>query len=220
MKKTIGITIKILPFVIMGILIAAIIFSDEDLSVDAILSRMPDNLFLSALFLLAMYALKSLSVIFPVMVLQVAAGLIFPIWTALFLNILGTTIAYTIPYLTGRLSGSAATERLLRKYPKAREIVDMQRNNSWFPSFILRAVSCLPADIISMCLGSIKTPYAPYIIASVVGTLPGLIPATTAGMSILEPTSPIFIMSVVLTVLVSILSILLYAVIRRKKYKA
>ncbi len=218
MKKTIGTILKILPFAIMGILIVAILSSNEDPTVENILSSMPDSMFLSALFLMGMYALKSLSVVFPIIVLQVAAGLMFPLWAALLLNILGTTVAYTIPYITGRFSGSAATEKLMRKYPKVKEIVDMQHSSSWFPSFILRSVSCLPADIISMCLGSVKVPYIPYVVASVVGTLPGLIPATTAGMSILDPTSAVFIFSVILTVLTSVLSIILYWIIRRKKH--
>ncbi len=216
MKKALETILKILPFVIMGILIITVLSSKEDPRVDQILSLMPDNLFLAALFLMGMYALKSLSVVFPIIVLQVAAGLIFPLWIALLLNILGTTIAYTIPYITGRLSGAGATEKLINKYPKVREIIYMQQNNSWFPSFILRAVSCLPADIVSMCLGSIKVPYTPYIVASVVGTLPGLIPATIAGMSILDPTSIVFIVSVILTILTSLLSIIIYWIIRRK----
>lgn len=218
MKKTLGTIIKTLPFVIMGILIVAVLSSDNEPSVENILALMPDSMFLSAVFLMGMYALKSLSVVFPIIILQVAAGLVFPLWAALLLNILGTAIAYTIPYLTGRFSGSAATERLMHKHPKVKEIINMQHNSLWFPSFILRAVSCLPADIISMCLGSIKVPYIPYIVASVVGTLPGLIPATTAGMSILDPTSAVFIFSVILTVLTSILSIILCRIIRRKTH--
>ncbi len=218
MRKPLGLIIKILPFVIMGILIAAIFLSGEEPGVDMVLSLLPDNMFLSAVFLLTMYALKSLSVIFPIILLQIAAGLIFPIWYALLINIIGTTIAYAIPYFIGRISGSTATEKLLKKHPKAREIVDMQRDNSWFPSFILRAVSCLPADIVSMCLGSINVPFIPYIVASVIGTLPGLIPATTAGMSMLNPKSGVFIISVAFTIVTSVASIVAYAIIKRKNY--
>ena len=149
-------------------------------------------------------------------ILQIAAGMIFPVWIALILNTLGTALSYTIPYLIGRFSGTDATNRIIKKYPKAREIVDMQRNATWFPSFFLRAVSCLPGDIVSMCLGSAGVSYLPYVVASVVGTLPGLIPATIAGMSIMNPKSTVFIMSVVVTVASSIASIVVYGILKRK----
>ncbi len=217
MRKVFKIVLKILPFIITGVMFIAVLTSGKDLTVETVLSYMPDNLYVATLFILVMYILKSLSVIFPIIVLQVATGIIFPIWSALIINTVGTALAYTIPYLTGRFSGRAAIEKILLKYPKVQEIIDMQRKNSWFPSFILRAVSCLPADIISLCLGSLKAPYIPYIIASVVGTLPGLVPATIAGTKILDPTSPVFITSAILAVVISALSILIYALITRKK---
>ena len=216
MRKTIGIFLKILPFIIVAILIISMLLSGRQPSVEGVLSYMPDNLFVAALLLLLMYALKSLSVIFPLIILQIAAGMIFPVWIALILNTLGTALSYTIPYLIGRFSGTDATNRIIKKYPKAREIVDMQRNATWFPSFFLRAVSCLPGDIVSLCLGSVGVSYLPYVVASVVGTLPGLIPATIAGMSIMNPKSAVFITSVVITVASSIASIVVYGILKRK----
>ena len=96
----------------------------------------------------------------------------------------------------------------------------VQRSNTWFPSFLLRAVSCLPGDIISMCLGSIRVPYIPYVVASILGTFPGLIPATIAGVSIMDPTSLVFIISVAVTVLSSVGSIIIYWVLNRHKKKS
>ena len=217
MRKTIGIFLKILPFLIVAVLIISILLSGREPSVEAILEYMPQNLFLAALLLLAMYALKSLSVIFPMIVLQIAAGMIFPIWIALMLNVIGTALCYTIPYLIGRFSGAEATNSILEKHPKAREIVDMQRNSTWFPSFFLRAVSCLPGDIVSLCLGSLGVSYLPYVIASVVGTLPGLIPATVAGMSIINPRSTVFIMSMIVTVASSFASVIVYVIMKKNK---
>ena len=216
MRKTIGIFFKILPFIIITILIISMLSSGKEPSVEGVLSYMPDNPFVSALLLMLMYALKSLSVIFPIIILQIAAGMIFPVWLALILNTLGTAVTYTIPYLIGRFSGTDATNRIIKKYPKAREIVDMQRNSTWFPSFFLRAISCLPGDIVSMCLGSVGVSYLPYVLASVIGTLPGLIPATIAGMSIMDPKSTVFIVSVVVTVASSAASIIAHWILKRK----
>ena len=62
MRKTIGIFLKILPFIIVALLIIAMLLSGREPSVEGVLAYMPDNLFVAALLLMFMYALKSLSV--------------------------------------------------------------------------------------------------------------------------------------------------------------
>lgn len=217
MRRIGNLILKILPFAVIAILIIALIASGEDMSVETILSYLPDNVFLAWVFLLFMYALKSVSVIFPIIVLQIAAGMIFPLWSALILNILGTSLAYTIPYFIGKKSGASAAERLMNKYPKMRDAVAFQRKSDWFISFVLRAVSCFPADIVSMYLGAIGISYIPYIIASVVGTLPGLIPATFVGMNVMKPKSSTFIISASVTVVSAIISLIIYYRTRNRK---
>lgn len=216
MRKFLKNSLKFFPFLITGILILLIALTGQGKSIDDIISYLPDNIMLAALIILVMYSIKGMSVIFPIVVLQIAAGLFFPIWIALILNIIGTALTYTFPYISGRIAGADMAEKLIRKYPKMREIIDFQRNSDWFVSFILRAVSCLPGDIVSMYLGSIRIPYVPYIIASVIGTLPGLIPATFVGENFLNPKSPEFIVSVLITIVASLISIILYYVIRKR----
>lgn len=210
MRRTAGIIFKILPFALIAALVAAVLISGKELTIDTILSFMPDSIVLSSLVLILIYILKSLSVVFPLIVLQVAAGIIFPWWLALILNTIGTAAAYTVPYYIGRICGASSAEHLMQKYPKLHSIVAMQRKSDWFPSFILRSVSCLPGDIVSMYLGTISVPFIPYVTASVLGTLPGLIPATIAGTSLTNPRSLAFIISVIATIVTSLASILLY----------
>ncbi len=217
MRKSIELILKILPFALIAAFVIFILVLGKEMTVEGVLSYMPDNLILAALLLLGMYVLKSLSVVFPILVLQVAAGLFFPLGVAMTLNIVGTALTYTVPYLIGRFSGAEAVSRLLEKYPKINVSANGQKNSVWFPSFILRAVSCLPGDIVSMYLGSVKTPYFPYVTASVIGTLPGLIPATIAGMSMMNPKSTAFIVSVIATVLTSAGSIIIYYLSQKRK---
>ncbi|MEE1049067.1 MAG: VTT domain-containing protein [Clostridia bacterium] len=219
MRKFGEFVLKILPFAVMAVLIVAVLSSEEEISVDTIMALMPDNQVLSALLILVMYALKSISVVFPIIVIQIAAGMIFPFWIALILNIAGTAIACAIPYGIGRLSGSAGAEKLMQKYPKIRDADAFQRNSEWFISFILRAVSCLPGDIVSMYLGSIGFKFIPYLTASVVGTLPGLVPATLVGINVTNPRSVAFIVSVAVTVVTSVGSVLIYYIIKKKTDK-
>ena len=82
-------------------------------SVEDILSYAPRNVWLAAGFLLLLYLAKCLSVAFPIIVLQVAAGHLFAPAAALALNVLGLAVDLTVPFWIGRFSGSGLTTRLL-----------------------------------------------------------------------------------------------------------
>ena len=90
--------------------LAAVVFlfvSGGKFSPEDILSHSPSTPFLIVLFILILYALKSLSVFFPVIVLQVAVGLLFQSFWAVLLNIAGMAVAFALPYAIGYYSGAA-----------------------------------------------------------------------------------------------------------------
>jgi uncharacterized membrane protein YdjX (TVP38/TMEM64 family) len=88
--------------------------------------------------------------------------------------------------------------------------------NPWFYSYFLRVVSVLPGDLVSMLLGSFKLKFTPYILGSLLGIFPGMLAATFMGTAISNPSSPEFIIALVGTVLLSVVS---YFVYRRWKNK-
>ncbi|HJE69036.1 argininosuccinate lyase, partial [Pseudomonas oryzihabitans] len=65
-----------------GLLTLICLFFLRDLTVEELLHYTPESLPLAAAALLALYAFKSLSVVFPLSVLYVASGIIFPLWMA------------------------------------------------------------------------------------------------------------------------------------------
>ena len=219
MKKKIN-YFKIASAVFYIVLICVLAFHVRDVSAETLLSYSPENKLLAALFVLLLFCLKSLSVVFPIVVLQVLSGFLFPPAAALFVNCLGTMLCYTVPYIIGRLTGAAAAEARIQKNEKLRMIVNSQRNHKFFLSFFLRVISCLPADLISMYLGALKIPYRQYITASLLGTLPGLIPATFIGKNITVPRSPEFLAALLCTVICSVGSILIFFLYTKKHRKS
>lgn len=217
MNKHLKTLLKILVCIlIIGII--AISFTNRDkFSIDYITSILPQNLLYGAVVLMILYTIKGVSVFFPILLLQIAGGLMFPPLYAFILNCLGTALSYTLPYIIGRVSGKKLTDKIAKKYKKFDTFVKAQKNSKAYSSFILRAVSCLPADIVSLYLGSIDVPYIPYVLWSVIGTLPGLIPATFMGLEMTNPTSPAFIASVVATVLSAVISSLIYYFVKKPK---
>lgn len=99
------------------------VLSGEDISVDTILNRVPSAPWRAAIFMLVLYAAKSLSVVFPIMVLYIEGGVLFPPVIALIINSAGALVGLIIGYLVGRVSGSAYIEWLIKKHSKVAEVI-------------------------------------------------------------------------------------------------
>lgn len=211
--------LKTLTFVLYIILIVFALFNMRDFSVEKLLSYTPANSFLAALFILALYAAKSVSVVFPIIVLQIASGFLFPAPIALLINLAGAAIDFTVPYFLGKFTGAEKAEEKIKKSSALKKLFEKQHKHEFFLSFFLRVISCLPCDLVSMYLGTLSFFYPRYLAASMLGTLPGLIPATFMGQSITDPLSAQFILSFSVTVVCSLISFLVYYIYSKKTQK-
>ena len=88
------------------------------LTAEAISRASPEQLWLAAGFLLLLYGVKSVSFCFPMSALTAAGGLLFPYPAALAVNLTGTAVAQTLPFLMGRWNRQWAAG-VLSRFPKA-----------------------------------------------------------------------------------------------------
>ena len=174
-------------------LIIVIIVNRDKITVDAIISYTPSNLFLAALVLLLLFALKSLSVFFASIVLYTVAGLLFPLPAAILVNALGVIVMASEAYLMGRIFGSDLIGTIAEKYPKVQPILHLQDKKPFLFTFLLRMLKVSNVDISSMYLGASHTKFAPYLAASFLALIPELILYAVLGSSIsdLNPTAAI-----------------------------
>lgn len=219
MKLRLQTILKYLPFVICILFVILFLVFGRDVTPEMLLHYTPENPVLAAFVLLAMYGFKSLSIFFPLIVLEVAGGYLFSPWTALLVNTVGVILCLTLPYLVGCLSGTEAVEKAIRKYPRFAEMIGRGQKNEVFLSFFLRIISILPGDIVSIWFGASGARFVPYLIASLLGTMPGVICATLLGMNITDPASPMFWISLGLNVLLSVLSAVGYFVYKKQGRK-
>lgn len=210
---------KLAPFALCAALVVLCLCAGERFTVEAVLAYTPENPLLAACVLLLLYAIKSLSIVFPLVVLQIAGGLLFPPAVALAINFLGMLVVLALPYGVGRLSGAELVGQLTRRYPKLSDLLGRQKSSAFFLCFFLRVISCLPGDVISMYLGATMTPFPSYLIASALGILPGMVCATLLGASAADPGSPMFVFSLCLTVALSLGSAVIYWLYRRRAAK-
>lgn len=146
---------KILPFVVMLALVALYLPNKDAVSVDSILRYTPDNLVAGRPGGAGRaYAVKSLSVFFPLLVLYAAAGLLFPLPAALLVNLSGLLVCVTVPYGIGRFAGKDLVDSLQKKYKKIARINEIKRGSELFFAFFLRIIAVLPGDVVSMVLGA------------------------------------------------------------------
>ena len=158
---------KLIPFIAIALMCIVSIFIEkitgEPLSVHTIIKYTPKDSILAAIVILFLYALKSLTVVFPLAILYLASGIIFPTWIAILINILGLAITFTIPYWIGRYFGDEAIEEIYTRFPKVKKVTKYQNSNAFFACFITRIVGFLPGDIVSIYFGACNTNFPVYL---------------------------------------------------------
>lgn len=123
-------------------------------TVDGVLNLSPHNTALAAAFLLFLFALKSVSIFIYSGFLFIASGILFPLPTAILLNVAGTCIMVSLPYWLGRQLGKGAIDHIVGKYPKAAALRQTRVRHEFVLSFITRAINILPSDILSLYMGA------------------------------------------------------------------
>lgn len=212
--------LKIMPILVCVIIVIVFLFSKEDITVENLLSYVPDEPIWAALFMLFMFAAKSLSTVFPLIILEITVGIIYPTVPALIINSLGILTSFITGYYIGKLSGTELMDKLhkkLDKFEKLNKISERAKSGKWFGAFFLRIVSVLPMDPVSMYLGANHMPLKPYLLGSYLGSLPGIVAATLMGTSVTDPRSPVFIASTVFTILISVGSLIIYLIYNKNK---
>lgn len=202
--------LRALPLI--GLLAAALwlLLSGKRFSVETILSYTPQRPLLAALFMLALFAVKSVSLMLPVLLLYTVNGVLFPLPAAILLNVLGTAVTLSIPYGIGRGSGPDLTEGLRQKYPRLRELRELRRRNELFCSFLVRVIGILPCDVVSLYFGNTRLPYGKYLLGGVLGFLPDILTATVVGLKANDRSSPWFWGAIAVNLAACLAATLLY----------
>lgn len=216
LKKIFTYFIRILPLVCM---IAAFIWFSTDgknFSLQDMLNYSPENPIAAAVFLLLAFGLKSLSLMFPVLLLFALGGRLFPMPIAIAINTAGIAITLSLPYFVGLFSGKDLTEKLMDKYPKLKDFRAIRNRNTLFFSFMLRAMGILPCDVVSLYSGNTRMPYHQYLTGGILGFMPDLLCASIVGQKISEPSSPWFWVSIIINVVICVASIIIYSAYIKK----
>ena len=213
--KNKGINILLAAFWLCIIVLCAV--NLKGFTVEQILSFTPTNIFMAALIMLGLFALKSLSIFIYSGILFTVNGIIFPLALAILMDALGIAVMSSIPYFLGRRLGGRAAEAIKEKYPNFREFDQFGHDNEFVFVAILRLIHFLPSDILSVYLGANRFTYLSYLASSVLFIMPSALMYSISGTSVTEPGSPMFIVSVVGQIAIILFSFVAAAWLKRKK---
>ena len=198
----------------VGIIVILFIHRKE-LSAEGIARYTPKNPWLAAIVMLALFALKSLSIVIYSGLLYAANGILFPLPVAIVLNLIGTVIMVSLPYWIGRRNGASAVGEIRKKYPKAEVVHDLRAKNDFLFSFLVRMIR-LPCDVASLYMGAVHVEYKKYLLGSLFGMLPHAITYPIIGMSIRDIRSPKFVISLCAELAYILITSAVYTVYRKR----
>lgn len=115
----------------------------------------------------------------PSTIFTVVAGSIFGFWPALIYTLIGANLSATAVYITGRLLA-----RPLPEIPQrfARFVQPLRKQP--FETILFMRLAYFPFDVVNMVCGILKLRYMPFVVATAIGTVPGIATLTSLGTSI------------------------------------
>lgn len=195
MRKDKRFWIKIAAAFLWLMLILCLMQIKNNVSIVSLMHYKPGSVFLCALFMLAIFVLKSVTFFIYSGLLYMADGLFFELPLAVFINLLGTIIMVTIPYFLGGWMGNSFRQNLLKKYPKLAQWDAMQSENQFMAVVIARVFIRIPGDIVSLYCGACHFSYKEYLFSSILCFAPHMITYPAMGASLDDPSSPQFVIS-------------------------
>jgi uncharacterized membrane protein YdjX (TVP38/TMEM64 family) len=109
----------------------------------------------------------------PGAVLTIGAGYLFGLGWGVVVVSLASTAAAALAFLIARHLARARVETLARKYPKFAALDRAIGKNDWKVIFLLRLSPLIPFSISNYLYGLTSVRFAPYVLASWIGMLPG-----------------------------------------------
>ena len=160
---------------------------------------------------IALFALLPV-VFFPVAVLAVAGGLLFGLARGSVYTLIGAAINCALMFLLSRSFGRARIQSLVEEKvsPVWRQRLSLASGRKGFLLlFVLRLIPAVPYGLINYAFGLSEMQFWPYLLASVIGIIPGTLVFINLGDKALEIGSPAFWLALALIAALFVVTLLL-----------
>lgn len=131
--------------------------------------------------------------LFPDAVLAIAAGLVFGIVPGAVYTMIGAASGGTLAFLITRNIGH---EAVLKKLESHSKISHMIEEKGFLIVLIMRLIPLIPFDVISYAAGATNIKYKDYMLATLLGIIPGVTILVTMGDGLASPDQPKLYMAI------------------------
>lgn len=202
---------KAIKYILSGIVIIGLLFiilKLLNLNIDAkdIQNYVSSFGKLAPIIYIIIFALVPLT-LFPDSIIAIAGGLIFGIVRGYIYTAIGAILGATLSFYISRKLGRNFVKKLTKE--RLDNVEEMINSNGFFIIFMLRLIPLFPFDIISYGAGLTSVKYKDFIMATFLGTIPGILVFTNIGAQSVNMGSTSFYISIGALVLLFMISIVL-----------
>lgn len=134
------------------------------------------------LLFIVLYTLRPL-VFFSALVLTVGAGFLYGPLPGIVYTVVGANLGASLAYLIGGFFGHGVlASEASGESGRLNRYADRLRNNAFETVLTMRFIF-LPYDLVNYLAGFLRVPYAPFILATILGSLPGTVAFVLFGAS-------------------------------------
>lgn len=189
---------KALKYILSGIAIITLLFvilKILNLDIDSKDIQTYVNSFgkLAPIIYIIIFALVPLT-LFPDSIIAIAGGLIFGLVKGYIYTAIGAILGATLSFYISRKLGRNFVKKLTKE--KLDNVEEMINSNGFFIIFMLRLIPLFPFDIISYGAGLTSVKYKDFILATFLGTIPGILVFTNIGAQSVNMGSGSFYISI------------------------
>ncbi|MGL5347590.1 MAG: TVP38/TMEM64 family protein [Peptostreptococcaceae bacterium] len=208
MKKDSTKTIKYIVSALLIITIAIVAYKIYKLNIgiDDIKAYIDSYKNMGPIIYIIMFSLVPLT-LFPDSILAIAGGLAFGFINGYIYTTIGALIGGSLSFYISRKLGRETVKKLTKE--KLDNIEKMINERGFFIIFLLRLIPLFPFDVISYGAGLTSISYKDFILATLVGTIPGIAVFTNIGAQSVNIGSNSFYISIAALILLFAASFLL-----------
>lgn len=162
----------------------------------------------SSLIFLVTFSLKPFLLVFPSAVMSVASGILFGPVKGFLINMLGFFISGTMAFYLARILGKDTVDKILKN--RAIKHNFNLKERGFLILLLLRLPPILPYDPLSYACGLTDIKYTSFITSSLIGVIPETLCYSIMGESVLNPLSSAFIVPIIILIISTSISGLLF----------
>lgn len=207
-KKENSKLLKIIISAVVVLVLALVVYKiyKMDISVEDIKVYVDSFGKMGAIVYIVMFALVPLT-LFPDSILAIAGGLAFGFTNGYIYTTIGALIGGSLSFYISRKLGRNVIKKLTRE--KLDNIENMINEKGFSIVFLLRLIPLFPFDVISYGAGLTNIKYKDFILATLVGTIPGIAVFTNIGAKSVNIGSNSFYASIAALILLLFISVYL-----------